>query len=137
MRAIVASTNCVGAVWWVWIVTVDSGLGRARINLNARIVLCGSISKSDAATPQPGPASYSNPVWTLRVSPIRIGLDTARQLRTPTHDANHVELPKPQVAATASGSACAACRAIARASASVSMVRRACAGSAVGKSRRN
>jgi hypothetical protein len=45
MRAIVASTNCVGAVWWVWIVTVDSGLGRARINLNARIVLCGSISK--------------------------------------------------------------------------------------------
>jgi len=28
MRAIVASTNCVGAVWWVWIVTVDSGLGR-------------------------------------------------------------------------------------------------------------
>jgi NADPH-dependent curcumin reductase CurA len=32
----------------------------ARINLNARIVLCGSISKSDAATPQPGPANYSN-----------------------------------------------------------------------------
>src|ERR1700686_5069729 len=22
-----ASTNCVGTVWWVWIVTVDSGLG--------------------------------------------------------------------------------------------------------------
>jgi len=34
----------------------------ARINLNARIVLCGSISKSDAATPQPGPANYSNMV---------------------------------------------------------------------------
>ena len=32
----------------------------ARINLNARIVLCGSISKADAATPQPGPANYSN-----------------------------------------------------------------------------
>ena len=32
----------------------------ARINLNARIVLCGSISKSDTATPQPGPANYSN-----------------------------------------------------------------------------
>jgi NADPH-dependent curcumin reductase len=32
----------------------------ARINVNARIVLCGSISKSDAATPQPGPANYSN-----------------------------------------------------------------------------
>jgi NADPH-dependent curcumin reductase CurA len=32
----------------------------ARINLNARIVLCGSISKSDATTPQPGPANYSN-----------------------------------------------------------------------------
>jgi len=32
----------------------------ARININARIVLCGSISKSDAATPQPGPANYSN-----------------------------------------------------------------------------
>src|SRR3984893_10835541 len=32
----------------------------ARINLHARIVLCGSISKSDAATPQPGPANYSN-----------------------------------------------------------------------------
>jgi NADPH-dependent curcumin reductase CurA len=32
----------------------------ARINLNARIVLCGSISKSDAATPQPGPSNYSN-----------------------------------------------------------------------------
>ena len=30
------------------------------INVNARIVLCGSISKSDAATPQPGPANYSN-----------------------------------------------------------------------------
>ena len=34
----------------------------ARINVNARIVLCGSISKSDAATPQPGPANYSNMV---------------------------------------------------------------------------
>src|ERR1700716_2698747 len=34
--------------------------GLARRNLNARIVLCGSISKSDAATPQPGPANYSN-----------------------------------------------------------------------------
>src|ERR1700733_4492375 len=32
----------------------------ARINVNARIVLCGSISKSDAATAQPGPANYSN-----------------------------------------------------------------------------
>jgi NADPH-dependent curcumin reductase CurA len=32
----------------------------ARINLHARVVLCGSISKSDAATPQPGPANYSN-----------------------------------------------------------------------------
>jgi NADPH-dependent curcumin reductase len=32
----------------------------ARINIHARIVLCGSISKSDAATPQPGPANYSN-----------------------------------------------------------------------------
>jgi NADPH-dependent curcumin reductase len=32
----------------------------ARINLNARIALCGSISKSDAVTPQPGPANYSN-----------------------------------------------------------------------------
>jgi NADPH-dependent curcumin reductase CurA len=32
----------------------------ARINLHARIVLCGSISKSDATTPQPGPANYSN-----------------------------------------------------------------------------
>ena len=32
----------------------------ARINLYARIVLCGSISKSDAATPHPGPANYSN-----------------------------------------------------------------------------
>jgi NADPH-dependent curcumin reductase len=32
----------------------------ARINLHARIVLCGSISKSDAAAPQPGPANYSN-----------------------------------------------------------------------------
>ena len=32
----------------------------ARINVNARIVLCGSISKSDAATPQPGPANYSD-----------------------------------------------------------------------------
>jgi len=30
----------------------------ARININARVVLCGSISKSDAATP--GPANYSN-----------------------------------------------------------------------------
>jgi NADPH-dependent curcumin reductase CurA len=32
----------------------------ARINVYARIVLCGSISKSDAARPQPGPANYSN-----------------------------------------------------------------------------
>jgi NADPH-dependent curcumin reductase CurA len=32
----------------------------ARINLKARIVLCGSISKSDTAEPQPGPANYSN-----------------------------------------------------------------------------
>ena len=32
----------------------------ARINVNARIVLCGSISKSDTGTPQPGPANYSN-----------------------------------------------------------------------------
>jgi NADPH-dependent curcumin reductase len=32
----------------------------ARINVNARIALCGSISKSEAATPQPGPANYSN-----------------------------------------------------------------------------
>jgi len=29
----------------------------ARINVNARIALCGSISKADAATPQPGPAN--------------------------------------------------------------------------------
>jgi len=34
----------------------------ARINLHSRIVLCGSVSKSDAATPQPGPANYSNMV---------------------------------------------------------------------------
>ena len=32
----------------------------ARINLNARIALCGSISKSDTATTQPGSANYSN-----------------------------------------------------------------------------
>jgi NADPH-dependent curcumin reductase len=32
----------------------------ARINLNARVVLCGSISKTDATTPQPGPSNYSN-----------------------------------------------------------------------------
>src|ERR1700726_2683776 len=32
----------------------------ARINVNARIVLCAAISKSDAVTPQPGPANYSN-----------------------------------------------------------------------------
>ena len=32
----------------------------ARINLNARIVLCGSISKSDSSEPMPGPANYSN-----------------------------------------------------------------------------
>jgi hypothetical protein len=32
----------------------------ARINLHARIALCGSISKSDASEPQPGPANYSN-----------------------------------------------------------------------------
>jgi NADPH-dependent curcumin reductase CurA len=32
----------------------------ARINLHARIVLCGSVSKSDAATLPPGPANYSN-----------------------------------------------------------------------------
>src|SRR5207245_271288 len=32
----------------------------ARINVNARIALCGSISKAGAATPQPGPANYSN-----------------------------------------------------------------------------
>jgi NADPH-dependent curcumin reductase CurA len=32
----------------------------ARINVSARIVLCGSISKSDAAAPQAGPANYSN-----------------------------------------------------------------------------
>src|SRR5260370_10486091 len=31
----------------------------ARINVNARIVLCGSISTADAATPQPSPANYS------------------------------------------------------------------------------
>jgi NADPH-dependent curcumin reductase len=30
----------------------------ARINLNARVVLCGSISKSDSS--EPGPANYSN-----------------------------------------------------------------------------
>jgi NADPH-dependent curcumin reductase len=29
-------------------------------NVNARIALCGSISKSEAATPQPGPTNYSN-----------------------------------------------------------------------------
>src|ERR1700736_1887392 len=33
---------------------------RARINLKARIALCGSISKSDTSEPQPGPANYSN-----------------------------------------------------------------------------
>jgi hypothetical protein len=32
----------------------------ARINIKARIALCGSISKSDTAEPQPGPANYSN-----------------------------------------------------------------------------
>jgi NADPH-dependent curcumin reductase len=32
----------------------------ARINLNARVALCGSISKSDASEPQPGPANYSD-----------------------------------------------------------------------------
>jgi NADPH-dependent curcumin reductase CurA len=32
----------------------------ARINLKARIVLCGSISKSNTSEPQPGPANYSN-----------------------------------------------------------------------------
>jgi NADPH-dependent curcumin reductase len=32
----------------------------ARINIRARIALCGSTSKSDADTPQPGPANYSN-----------------------------------------------------------------------------
>jgi NADPH-dependent curcumin reductase CurA len=32
----------------------------ARINLRARIVLCGSISKSDTSEQQPGPANYSN-----------------------------------------------------------------------------
>ena len=32
----------------------------ARINVKARIALCGSISKSDASEPQPGPANYSN-----------------------------------------------------------------------------
>ncbi len=31
-----------------------------RINLKARIALCGSISKSDTSEPQPGPANYSN-----------------------------------------------------------------------------
>jgi NADPH-dependent curcumin reductase CurA len=32
----------------------------ARINLNARIALCGSISIYDASVPQPGPANYPN-----------------------------------------------------------------------------
>jgi NADPH-dependent curcumin reductase CurA len=32
----------------------------ARINLKARIALCGSISKSDTSEAQPGPANYSN-----------------------------------------------------------------------------
>ncbi len=32
----------------------------ARINLNARIALCGSISIYDASVPQPGPANYFN-----------------------------------------------------------------------------
>jgi NADPH-dependent curcumin reductase CurA len=32
----------------------------ARINIRARVALCGSISKSDNPTPQPGPANYSN-----------------------------------------------------------------------------
>src|SRR5260370_32445201 len=32
----------------------------ARINVNARIVPCGSISKSDAVTPQPRPAICSH-----------------------------------------------------------------------------
>ena len=32
----------------------------ARINLNARIALCGSISIYDASAPTPGPANYPN-----------------------------------------------------------------------------
>jgi NADPH-dependent curcumin reductase CurA len=32
----------------------------ARINLNARIALCGSISIYDASAPMPGPANYPN-----------------------------------------------------------------------------
>jgi NADPH-dependent curcumin reductase CurA len=32
----------------------------ARINLKARIALCGSISIYDASVPQPGPANYPN-----------------------------------------------------------------------------
>jgi NADPH-dependent curcumin reductase CurA len=47
----------------------------ARINLHARIVLCGSISKSDAATPQPGPANYSNLVARRARMEGFIGLD--------------------------------------------------------------
>jgi hypothetical protein len=40
----------------------------ARINLKARIVLCGSISKADASEPQAGPANYSNLVaWRGRM----------------------------------------------------------------------
>jgi NADPH-dependent curcumin reductase CurA len=47
----------------------------ARINLHARIVLCGSISKSDAATPQPGPANYSNLVARRALMEGFTGLD--------------------------------------------------------------
>jgi NADPH-dependent curcumin reductase len=53
----------------------------ARINLNARIVLCGSISKSDAATPQPGPANYSNSVRACRAS---TGLIIPREFPRPS-----------------------------------------------------
>jgi len=47
----------------------------ARINLHARIALCGSISKSDAATPQPGPANYSNLVARRALMEGFTGLD--------------------------------------------------------------
>jgi NADPH-dependent curcumin reductase len=73
----------------------------ARINLNARIVLCGSISKSDAATPQPGPANYSNLVarrarmegFTGLDYPARVpeafdpdAMSSSKWRRSPSHD---------------------------------------------------
>jgi NADPH-dependent curcumin reductase CurA len=53
----------------------------ARINLNARVVLCGSISKADAATPQPGPANYSNLVARRARMEDFTGLDYPTRVR--------------------------------------------------------